>query len=101
MYYYYRKCGLTTNEIADFLEDEIDDSDADKDYEPEKNPSDDSDSKLEALEVGRRATVNDRPEIWVCMDPPIERPDADTDKDSGKILILYVQLQYNKCCKRY
>jgi len=27
------------------------------------------------------------PEVKVYMDPPVERPDGDTDKDSGKIII--------------
>ena len=26
------------------------------------------------------------PEIRIFMDPPVERPDADTDKDTGKFL---------------
>lgn len=58
----------------------------DKDYRPEgSNSETDSEDELEAHQRGGRPTMDDSPELRVYMDPPIERPDGDTDKDSGKL----------------
>lgn len=89
------KHGLSTNEIADLM-DEFDDSDVDKDYRPEGNKTN-SEDELEAHQRGGRPAMDDLPEIRVFMDPPIERPDGDTDKDSGKfdninIYLFFCQL---------
>ena len=83
---------LSTNEIADQLEEleENDDSDRDPDYkdrEEESSTSSSSDSESEDEGEGVAQKVNRRvrreEEIRVYMNPPQERADGDTDKDSG------------------
>jgi hypothetical protein len=75
----FRKRGrLTTNQIVDLME-ELDDSDQDPNYEEEET----IDSEEEEDAVGRWSKPT--PEIRVYMDPPAERPDGDTDRDSGKL----------------
>ncbi|MFN9907751.1 MAG: hypothetical protein ACK56F_16760, partial [bacterium] len=86
--------GLTTTQIADELEnnqygyDAYDDDVRDPDYEGDKESDVDmyeSDEEEEGvnLDVVRRQE-QPREEIRVFMDPPIERADGDTDKDSGE-----------------
>lgn len=79
------------------LEDEIDisgeDSGSDKDWSPacDQGDSNDSDDETENSVVdrmmtlgssGNRAIVHEEAEVRVYMDPPVERPDGDTDRDS-------------------
>jgi hypothetical protein len=79
--FYCRKKGrLTTNQIADLMED-LDGSDQDPNYEEEMEDSDSGEEEDNAT-VGRWSKP--APEVRVFMDPPVERPDGDTDKDSGK-----------------
>ena len=79
--------------------DDIDDSDLDPDYvdsDSDKGVDSDSDkgdniaeylaevSSDEDGEVGQSLVLRkDKGEIRVYMDPPVERPEADSDKDSG------------------
>lgn len=91
-----RARGLTTNQIADCFEqtDEFDDSDADKDYKPEgedsSSESEEEELSAEAAAKNNRAVIHDVPDILVHMDPPQERADADTDKDSGKRTFYFI-----------
>jgi hypothetical protein len=84
--------GLTTTQIVDKLENDYNDYDGydddvrDPDYEGDKESDVDmfeSDKEEEGvnLDVVRRQE-QPREEIRVYMDPPIERADCDTDKDS-------------------
>jgi len=86
------RASLTTNAIADELDslegESFDDSDADKDYEVEKDassssssPADTSDDEnhvITAIKASKK-----REEVRVYMDPPVEKADGDSDKDSG------------------
>jgi hypothetical protein len=62
--------------------DEIDDTDEDPDYEAD---SDDEDPASDQ-EDGRR-TAGVAPEVRVYIEPPVERAEGDTDRDSGKKLL--------------
>ena len=80
---------MTAAEIADLV-DEIDDSDADPDYNAKSGPSDSSDSDNDG-EIDLADIVDEesgisrgRAEIRITMQPAVERPDADTDVDSGR-----------------
>jgi len=68
--------------------DDLDDSDQDPDYK-EKASDSDSDEDLENIEQEQpedgRAVATEVPEVRIYMDPPVERPDGDTDRDSGKL----------------
>lgn len=65
--------------------EDLDDSDADKDYEP-GSEEDDIDTEDEGeLDVVLKQH-GPTPEFRIAMAPPIERADADTDCDSGKLL---------------
>lgn len=89
------------NDIADLLEDNPwdedisgEDSGSDKDWGPPQAQEDSTDSDNEPVNnneagavtsstsSGNQAVVNEDPEVRVYMDPPVERPDMDTDKDS-------------------
>ena len=83
------RASLTTNVIADELDSlegkSFDDSDADKDYEVEKDASsspvdtsDDENHVITAIKAPKK-----REEVRVYMDPPVEKADGDSDKDSG------------------
>ena len=80
---------MTAAEIADLV-DEIDDSDADPDYDAKSGPSDSSDSdndgeiNLAVIVDEERGISRGRAEIRIAMQPEVERPDADTDVDSGR-----------------
>ena len=80
---------MTAAEIADLV-DEIDDSDADPDYDAKSGPSDSSDSDndgeidLAVIVDEERGMSQGRAEIRIAMQPAVERPDADTDVDSGR-----------------
>jgi len=83
---------LTTNQIADLVDD-LDDDYRDPDYEEEKDSDvdmfEDSGDEDEEEEEGVNLDVvrrHEQPseEIRIYMDPPIERADGDTDRDSGK-----------------
>jgi hypothetical protein len=92
---------LTANQIADMVE-ELDDSFNDPDYEGEKTDSSSDSETNMSVGMGDRAekekeepiTMQDlrrrkeQPvdEIRVYMDPPIERADGDTDRDSGIVV---------------
>ena len=68
----------------------FDDSDADKDYEEEKDnsssssssssedTSDDENHTITAIKAPKKGK-----EVRVYMDPPVEKAEGDTDKDSG------------------
>lgn len=79
---------MSTYEISQLVENDGDDSDRDPDYivdEAGCSSSDDEqeDSSSEQdmfVKAGKRTPAEE--EIRVYMDPPVERPDGDTDKDS-------------------
>jgi hypothetical protein len=91
---------LTTNQIADMVE-EHDDSDNDPDYEGQQKKSDsesdmfdmedEEESAPVTLEAVRRKELP-AAEVRVYMEPPVERADGDTDKDSGRIFIKEIYL---------
>lgn len=99
-------------EIADLI-DAVDDSDADPDYLGSTSESDiedrdepvlqgfkDSQDNEDELLFGAEAEDQMRfngPEIRVYMEPAVERPDADSDKDSGTVK-YHIPVQY---CKKY
>jgi hypothetical protein len=65
-------------EIADLISEEVDDDVMDPDYtEKACNSSDSSDNDSDEDSGVVRG------EVRVYMDPPVERGDADTDRDSG------------------
>jgi len=78
-------------EIADNLAaiEDIDDDYRDPDYEysEQSDSSKDSDSEDSDSEDARDDDKA-RGEIRVYMQPPVERADADTDVDSGRIALL-------------
>ena len=80
---------MTAAEIADLVDD-IDDSNADPDYDAKSGPSDSSDSDndgeidLAVIVDEERGISRGRAEIRIAMQPAVERPDADTDVDSGR-----------------
>ena len=87
---------LSVAEIADLV-DELDDSDADPDYMEQGQDVDSSASDQEnddnSLPLGLETkSTRVGPEYQVYMEPPVERPEADTDKDSGKkkIMIFFI-----------
>jgi len=65
----------------------FDDSDADKDYEEEKDNSSSSSSEDTSDDENHTITAIKAPkkgkEVRVYMDPPVEKAEGDTDKDSG------------------
>jgi hypothetical protein len=63
--------------------EDIDDSDEDPDYEAES----DEDDLASDQEDGRRLAAV-APEVRVYIEPPVERADGDTDRDSGIEFIL-------------
>ena len=73
-------------EIADNLAaiEDIDDDYRDPDYEY----SEQSDSSKDSDSEDARDDDEARGEIRVYMQPPVERADADTDVDSGRIALL-------------
>ena len=77
---------MSTLEIADLLE-ELDDSDVDPDYENSSSSS----SSDEENEAGAATSGG---EHRVFIEPPVERPDAETDHDSGAKKFFYC-----KCLK--
>ncbi len=83
--------GLTSTQIADKLENDYDDYDddvRDPDYEGDKESDADMYESDEVnLDVVRRQEQSQE-EIRVYMDPPIERADGDTNKDSELNLIF-------------
>ena len=64
--------------------EDLDDSDADKDYHPGSEENDSS-SENETDHVTKQHGPS--PEFRIVMEPPTERPDAETDCDSGKLII--------------
>lgn len=74
--------------VGSGMEDsDVDDSDVDKDYVQEDgDSSDDEGSDSENLAIFK--APKKQPEIRVYMEPPVEKADGDTDRDSGK------QIQY-------
>ena len=90
-----RARALTTHQISDMFED-IDDSDNDPDYVESDNDKDEEDSDEEEVvhaddedgAVGEEPVVGreDHGELRVYMDPPVERPEAESDRDSGNSL---------------
>jgi hypothetical protein len=79
--------GLTTTQIADKLENDYDHYDDDDDYERD-NESDvdmyESDEEEEGMNLDVVRQEKPWEEIRVNMDPPIERANGDTNKDSGE-----------------
>ncbi len=67
--------------------EDLDDSDADKDYQP-GSEDDDSDDETNTKPNGSA------PEFRIIMEPPTERPDADTDCDSDKSIIKKGGMHY-------
>jgi hypothetical protein len=74
----FSKRQLTVAEIADLVAEETDDTGLDPDYSDRED--DDSGSDGDDGDSGEEG------EVRVYMDPPIERGEADTDRDSGKSL---------------
>ena len=84
----------------------FDDSDADKDYEEEKDNSSSSSSSSEDTSDDENHTITaikapkKGKEVRVYMDPPVEKAEGDTDKDSGGqtfsifILIFLIFFQF-------
>lgn len=122
-YFLYRKRPLrTVNQIVDALEEldteeeeEVDDSDLDRDYVDaggdNESSSDDepvaSSSKSPAKRVRLHARASNaangrevfqarspQREVLIFMDPPVEKADGDTDVDSGKFFIYYVYFYF-------
>ena len=82
---------LSVAEIADLV-DELDDSDVDPDYTEKDADMDSSASEQEedGLPLGLEAqSTKIGPEYRVYMEPPVERAEADSDKDSGKKNIIF------------
>ena len=105
IYYFFlfsKRRKLSTYEIALFLqqdeEENFDDSDKDPDFmemDARSDSSDSSDDQDMVIRANKRpASV---PETRVYMDPPVERGDADTDKDSGKYSCFYSLFFYIHC----
>jgi hypothetical protein len=74
--------------------DELDDSFEDPDYKEDKLDSDvdmfdmtDEENQEDVTMEDVRRKEKPQAEIRVYMDPPVERGDGDTDKDSGDIFI--------------
>ena len=82
---------LSEDEIMQRFEG-LDDSDADDDYQP-GSEEDASDTDNEE-EMSVRVKGGPDPEIRIFMEPPVERPDADTDCDSGKFIMNYYNCNY-------
>lgn len=77
---------LTTIEIASMVG--LDDSDMDPDYkesEEEEDSSEESEAEMTPAEVAAAETS----EVQIVMEPPVERPDGDTDRDSGKVFEFF------------
>jgi hypothetical protein len=71
-------------EIADNLAEDVDDDFRDPDYaESDSDSGSGSDSEDEA-----GGEDEERGEVRVYMQPPVERADADTDVDSGRFVCL-------------
>ncbi len=63
----------------------IDDSDADKDYIDEEGDDSSDESSGDEKKVARAfKAAKKQPEILVYMEPPVEKADGDTDRDSGR-----------------
>lgn len=84
-----RRAGLTPLDISSLIDEPADDSDRDPDYNNEEEEVS-TDTDTEAAVDGKVKQVKGwnrkdraRPEVRVYMEPPIERADGDTDKDSG------------------
>jgi len=82
LYYNKRIKVLSTYEISQLVENDSDDSDLDPNYIEDKLSSSSSDEQEDDMEM-----LSAEPEDRVYMDPPVERPDGDADKDSGKIIV--------------
>ena len=74
----YFRHSLTTNNIFNILQDY--DSSGSK-YNPEEDSDSEDDDGLEVMEGLKRKR---QPEQAIFVSPPVERAEADSDKDSGK-----------------
>jgi len=99
-----RRKVLSTYEISQLVEYDGDNSDVDPDYVEEQNNSSSSSDEQDDNEldmVARASRMSSaEPEIRVYMDPPVERPDGDTDKDSGKFIFFHEKSRHSVYAKR-
>lgn len=91
----FSKTSLTTAEIADFFEnpdDDVRDPDFVVTSEEEDSSEEDNDSDAPvADDQDPDGKCNDlQGEVRVYMQPPVERPDGDTDRDSGNKCASYI-----------
>jgi hypothetical protein len=81
---------LTVAEIADLIQEDLDDDVRDPDYEDKtaNDSSSSSDTNSNFSDDDAEKMEVHRGELRVYLDPPKERPDAVSDADSGKQLLF-------------